>query len=443
MSENPNPYMDPNFNPNGGYMPNNAQSGFADMLDPFAQQADWSQIQSNMAADQQGFAPGAQNGIFDDYVSPGNMMSAQDIYANQAAQSGGSVMPGMVGADYGMGANGYYGDPAAMGAYGAPSVGMGYDAMDAFAGQQMGAIASDPFSNDMFGMQQTGGNYVDPYQAQMGGVFGQMPASQAPVGSMGADMQFQASQVGAFEQTAQVQQQPSANAADAAFATQQFAAVAPSAGAPVANASAAPASEAQGARGSSQGSQATASSSVQQSQQPQASSQQPAPSPQQSTGRTQQQQPAASMPESDSGSGRHAASPQRGQMPPQGMPRRPIMPPVNSELASPAKAKKSLILAILSIVFSLLAPVGFVLALLAMHSSNSYRRNGGRSNIGEMARVFSIAGLVFSGLMLALLIWFFGYYLGYGEWAFMFVTPIDFFNNSPLGQVFSLPDPSR
>lgn len=116
---------------------------------------------------------------------------------------------------------------------------------------------------------------------------------------------------------------------------------------------------------------------------------------------------------------------------------------MNPELARPGKAKMALVLAILSVVFSLVAPVGFVLSLLALHSANSYKRNGGNSGAGDAAKIFSIAGLVFSSLMLALIIWFFGYYLGYGEWSFMYTTPITYFNNSPIGQIFSLPVPSN
>lgn len=420
MPESPNPYMDPNFDPNG-YVPNNGQMGFADGVDPYMQQGDWNQGQPAMMQGQQPFADGMQSGgIFDEYVSPSSMMSAQDIYANQAAQMGDPMMPDA----------GYYG--AGMGGgYGDPGMGMGYDPMAAFPGQDyMGFDAQSAPGG--FPGQQMGAGYGDSYQMD---AFGQMAPSPAMSGAMGAQ-----GQPSAFDQSAQMKAQQFG--APDAFSPQEqqgnpaATASMAAAGAGVGAAAAAGAMGAGGANGAMQGAQ-SGNVTPSQQQQPQQQQQQQAPQQQAAAVRPQPQPQQQAQPQQPA-----PARPPQGQ-PRTGAPRRRPSMPINPELAKPGKAKVALILAILSVVFSLVAPVGFVLSLFALNAANKYKRNGGRSAMGDAAKIFSIAGLVFSSLMLALIIWFIGYYLGYGEWSILYTTPITYFNNSPIGQIFSLPVPSR
>lgn len=387
MPDNPNPYMDPNFDPNG-YVPNNGPMGFVDETDPYTQQGNWNQGQAG-AMPGQGFPPdGMQgNGYYDDFVSPGNMMSAQDIYANQAAMNGG--MPPAPGApDFGgMGADGFY-DPYQVDEFGNP-IGGG-----AFPGQQFGAPGfDDPFSMDPYG-NPMGAPAVPGVPGAQPNIFEQPthPGQSGPIGQPGQPIvpnQGIPAVPTPTEAPAQMPNMP--NVAGASNAAQ----------AP--NAAAAQAAAAQVAEN--------------------------------------KPQDAAARPAQDK-QGQPQGGPNR---PPQGQrrpgPRRPSMP-INPALARPGRAKMALVLAILSIVFSLIAPVGFVLSLFAMHIATSYKRNGGRASAGDAAKIFSVVGLIFSSLMLALIVWFIGYYLGYAEWSFMFTTPITYFNNSPIGQIFSLPVPS-
>lgn len=400
MPENPNPYLDPNMDPNG-YMPNNGQMGYVDETNPYMQQGNWNQDNLAGVQGEQGFPDAMQGmGYPNDYISPGNMMSAQDIYANQAAQMNGAMPPmGAMPVDYQN-----MGDMQGMSPY--PD-GIGYSP-DVYADQGYMQGAGMYPEEGIYADQQYGAGVQAPYQFNE---YGQPVVPQPDAGMpyeqfgtpdmqqpyMGADAQGMP--VVMPEQAHQNTQMPNAGAEP-----QQMA------GMPQQN--------------TPDASGAFAAQQTQQGVPPKQPQQQPQQQPNQPQGAAQQ----------------NAQGRQPSRQP--SAPRRPMGPPVDPAKARPGRAKMALVLSIFSIILSLLGPVGFIFALIAFNMSGSYKRNGGTSGAGDAARVFSIAGLIFSCLMIALIVWFVGYYMGYAEWAVNFVNPITFFNNSPIGSIISIPVPS-
>lgn len=120
------------------------------------------------------------------------------------------------------------------------------------------------------------------------------------------------------------------------------------------------------------------------------------------------------------------------------------MPVVGAPVIDPSKAtggraKLALILSILSIILALVPPVGLILAIVARKISKSYKKNGGRAGAGDAAAIFSLVGIIFSILTVALLVWFVGYVNGALIGSKAYMNPISFFNNSPLGSIYKIP----
>lgn len=109
---------------------------------------------------------------------------------------------------------------------------------------------------------------------------------------------------------------------------------------------------------------------------------------------------------------------------------------------SSGKAMLCMILGILSVVFSLIPPIGIALGLVVRKLSGDYMAQGGRSPKADTGRIFATVGLVFSCIMLLVLI-FLGIFIYagmYGEgqartWAV-------FYNNSPFGNLLRIPIPN-
>lgn len=336
------------------------------------------------------------NGYMPPYGQPG-YPDPMDPYAQQMWDQGqyGMPQPGYPGAPQ-PGMMDDYMNPGAMASpqdiyanqaaqIGAPGYGMPYDPTMGGMGQPY----MDPYGQPAMPMAQPVQPYYDPMQPVPGpGQTGQ----QAPVmaGQTGQQPPVSPSQTGGFDP---VQAAQSAQAEQAA-----------------AQAAAAEAQAQQAAQQQQQAKQQAAQQQQQQQQQQTAQQQQQA-------SKKQQKRP-------------------QSQVQP--------MPIVGAPVINPAKATKgrarlALILSILSIILALVPPVGLLLAIIARKIAKSYKKNGGRAGAGDAAAVFSLVGLIFSILTCALVIWFVGYVNGALIGSKAYMNPIQFFNGSPLGNIYKIP----
>lgn len=417
MPENPNPYMDPNMNPNG-YVPNYGQ-GYVDETNPYVQQGTWNQGQFGVP--QQGYPDAAPQEAYPNAIfNPENMMSPQDIYANQASQGG---MP------YGV----PYPDPNAGyvdSAYGGQPYVDPYIQQDPYGQPYPYEYGQQPYydPSQMAQPGQMGQQPMAPYGAPMPDQSGQIPpVASVPVDQFGNPLQGRQDvaepQIPYDAQTAQQQAQQAAQVAQQPV--QQSAST-----------------QATGQQAPVQAQQVSQQPSAQQqaAQQPavqQAAAQQQVAAQKAVAQQTAQIEGQESPQEAASKKGRRQKAPkQQPQVQPMPVVGVPAMDPSK---ATGGRATLALILSILSIILALVPPVGLVLAIIARKLSKSYRRNGGRAAKGEAAGVFGMVGLVFSILMLAVLVCFIGYVMGANKVLIGPMTPINFYNNSPIGHLIPVP----
>lgn len=103
------------------------------------------------------------------------------------------------------------------------------------------------------------------------------------------------------------------------------------------------------------------------------------------------------------------------------------------------KATICLVFGLLSILFGLIPPIGAVFGILGYKKSKKYFRYGGTAASADSGRVFSVVGLVFSGLMFVFLIGFISYMVGAMTGNVTATSLITFFNQSPLGSIITIP----
>lgn len=107
--------------------------------------------------------------------------------------------------------------------------------------------------------------------------------------------------------------------------------------------------------------------------------------------------------------------------------------------ATKGKATMCLVFGLLSILFGLIPPIGVIFGLLGYKKAGKYFRAGGTAASADSGRVFSIVGLVFSGLMFLFLIGFISYMVGAMTGNATATNLITFFNQSPLGSIITIP----
>ncbi len=416
MPEQTNPYADP-MNQNG-FVPNYAQQGFIDGNNPYAQPGAYGQDPYGAPMGAPGYPGMPQEAYGEEFISPENMQSAQDIYANQAAQMGIVPQNNAYGAPYGdpnaqFGQDAYgnpYADPNAMygnqpqfgnpnapyvdqnGMYGAPQ--MPYPDPNAPYGDP--ALAGMPYQQNMYGSPAPGQFGAEPQEGFM-----QDPSQMAyPYGDPNAAMMG----AEAGMQPGQMPQQGQGHM------PQGF----PGQGQP-----------GQGQPGQGQPGQEAfgQDAHTQQALQEQIA----------------KQQAEQALHEAEQAQAKRARQQaQQAQQIPQPAPII-ISEPMNPALATNGKATIAFIFGILSIIFALIPPIGIILAVISIKTSKKYVKNGGRSARADIGRIFGYVGMVFSIIMAGVIIWFIGYVFGDMIGTSAYLNPITYFNNSPLGAIIKVP----
>lgn len=99
-------------------------------------------------------------------------------------------------------------------------------------------------------------------------------------------------------------------------------------------------------------------------------------------------------------------------------------------VASGGRAAGATFLGILSIPFSLFAPLGFLFSLVGLHLANSYANNGGSRAVGNFARFFNVIGLILTVVFTAAVALYVGYSAGQEGFLIFGYDPISYINNS-------------
>lgn len=102
----------------------------------------------------------------------------------------------------------------------------------------------------------------------------------------------------------------------------------------------------------------------------------------------------------------------------------------DSDLATGGRAAGATFLGILSIPFSVLAPIGLLFSLVGLHLANSYVNNGGSRAVGNFARFFNVIGLILTTVITAAVALYVGYSAGQDGFLLFGQDPIAYINNS-------------
>lgn len=100
------------------------------------------------------------------------------------------------------------------------------------------------------------------------------------------------------------------------------------------------------------------------------------------------------------------------------------------ELATGGRVAGATFLGILSIPFSLFAPLGFLFSLVGLHLANTYIDNGGGRGVGNLARFFNVVGLILTIAITAAVALYVGYAAGQDGFTLFGQDPIAYINNS-------------
>lgn len=99
-------------------------------------------------------------------------------------------------------------------------------------------------------------------------------------------------------------------------------------------------------------------------------------------------------------------------------------------LATGGRAAGATFLGILSIPFSVIAPIGLLFSLVGLHLANSYVNNGGSRAVGNFARFFNVIGLILTTAFTAAVALYVGYSAGQDGFLVFGQDPISYINNS-------------
>lgn len=105
-------------------------------------------------------------------------------------------------------------------------------------------------------------------------------------------------------------------------------------------------------------------------------------------------------------------------------------PAFDPDLASGGRAAGATFLGILSIPFSVFAPLGLLFSLVGLHLANSYANNGGSRAVGNFARFFNVIGLILTTVITAAVALYVGYAAGQDGFLLFGQDPIAYINNS-------------
>lgn len=100
------------------------------------------------------------------------------------------------------------------------------------------------------------------------------------------------------------------------------------------------------------------------------------------------------------------------------------------DLATGGRAAGATFLGILSIPFSVIAPIGLLFSLVGLHLANSYVNNGGSRAVGNFARFFNVIGLILTTAFTAAVALYVGYSAGQDGFLLFGQDPISYINNS-------------